>query len=201
MQRLFLGFLVSDHDLFVRCNNILDSTYFSREARETVAFLQEYADEYGKVPEINQITAKTGFKIDDIGEQSEDHRKWFMDEFEQFCQHKALEAAIFESVEKLERHEYNDVQLLIKKAGEIGLAKEFGIDYFEDPAARIQRIKDNKGGISTGWTTLDQLLYGGFNRGELKSVCRGVRSGQESFLAESCIELGCTRAQHCLRDP
>jgi replicative DNA helicase len=182
LQRLYLEFLVSDHELFVRCNSILDEVYFDRGIRESVKFVREYADEYGAVPEIMQIKAKTGLDMQDIGKAGSDHRKWFLDDFEKFCRHKALERAILASTDKLEKKEYGAVEELIKNAVQIGLAKELGTNYWEDPAARLQRIMDKKGGTSTGWTTVDHHLYGGFNRGELNIFAGGSGAGKSLFL-------------------
>jgi replicative DNA helicase len=182
LQRLYLEFLVSDHELFVRCNSILDDVYFDRGVRESVKFVREYANEYGAVPEIMQIKAKTGLDLQDIGKAGSDHRKWFLDDFEKFCRHKALERAILASTDKLEKKEYGAVEELIKNAVQIGLAKELGTNYWEDPAARLQRIMEKKGGTSTGWTTVDHHLYGGFNRGELNIFAGGSGAGKSLFL-------------------
>lgn len=182
LQQLYLEFLTSDHELFVRCNSILNENYFDRKIRDSVKFVREYADEYGAVPELKQIKAKTGLELQDIGKAGEDHRKWFLDDFERFCRHKALEAAILASTDKLERKEYGAVEELIKNAVQIGLAKELGTNYWEDPAARLQRIMESKGGTSTGWKTLDYLLYGGFNRGELNIFAGGSGAGKSLFL-------------------
>ena len=129
-----------------------------------------------------QIKAKTGLDLQDIGKAGSDHRKWFLDDFEKFCRHKALERAILASTDKLEKKEYGAVEELIKNAVQIGLAKELGTNYWEDPAARLQRIMEKKGGTSTGWTTVDHHLYGGFNRGELNIFAGGSGAGKSLFL-------------------
>jgi hypothetical protein len=173
LQRLYIEFLVSDHELFVRCNSILSETFFDRKLQDSVKFLRDYVNEYGSVPEIMQIKAKTGLELQNIGQASVEHRKWFLDDFERFCRHKALEAAILQSTDKLERQEYGAVEELIKNAVQIGLAKELGTNYWEDPAGRLQRVMERKGGTSTGWSTVDYPLYGGFNRGELNIFAGG----------------------------
>ena len=136
LQKLFLEFLVSDHELFIRCNSILDENYFDRAVRDSVKFVREYVDEYGMVPERKQIQAKTGLELQDLGKAGEEHRKWFLDDFEKFCRYKALEIAILQSTDKLERKEYGAVEELIKNAVQIGLAKELGTNYWEDPARK-----------------------------------------------------------------
>jgi hypothetical protein len=182
LQKLYVEFLVSDHELFVRCNSILDEEFFDRTLKPTVKFLRDYVEEYGRIPELNQIKAKTGTELQALGQSSEDHRKWFIDDFERFCRHKALERAILASTDKLEKQEYGAVEQLIKDAVAIGLAKELGTDYWENPLARLERIAADKGGTSTGWTTMDYPLYGGFNRGELNIFAGGSGAGKSLFL-------------------
>lgn len=187
MQKLYLEFLVSDHELFVRCNNILNEEFFDRNLKPSVKFIREYVDQYGSVPELLQIKAKTGLELQDIGKASEDHRKWFLDDFETFCRHKGLEQAILASTDKLERQEYGAVEQLIKDAVGIGLAKEFGVSFWHNPAEQIQQIKDSRGQNSTGWESLDKVLYGGFNPGELNIFAGGSGSGKSLFMQNMAL--------------
>jgi replicative DNA helicase len=55
--------------------------------------------------------------------------------------------------------------------------------YFADPRARLMRIKDKNGQISTGWPSLDRRLFGGMNRGELNIFAGGSGAGKSLFLA------------------
>jgi replicative DNA helicase len=63
------------------------------------------------------------------------------------------------------------------------LQKDLGTDYFADPRARLEAIKDNNGQVSTGWADLDRKLFGGFNRGELNIFAGGSGAGKSLFLA------------------
>ena len=183
LQKLYIEFLLADKDLFVRCNAILKSSYFDRQFRDTVDFIQKHADEYQDIPMLDQVKAVNGVDVQDVSDRlSTEHKNWFMDNFEQFCRHKALEGAILASADKLERKEYGTVEGLIKQAVEIGLAKDFGTNYWEDPAGRIQAIKDSRGQNSTGWLTFDKYLYGGFNLGELNIFAGGSGSGKSLFM-------------------
>ena len=167
LQRLFLEFMLADHDLYVRTSAITKPDYYDRQLRATVRFIQEHVDKYNDMPTRQQLQAKTGLDLTDVGSNANSHKKWFLDEYEKFCRHKAIELAILASTDKLERKEYGAVEQLIKDAVSIGLAKEQGIEYWADPAARIRLVQEQRGGISTGWKTVDDILYGGFNRGEL----------------------------------
>ena len=183
LQKLYIEFLLADKDLFVRCNAILKSSYFDRQFRDSVEFIQKHVDEYSDIPMLEQVNAVNNIGVTDVkATMTDEHKNWFMDEIEKFCRHKALEAAILQSADKLENKEYGTVEGIIKEAVEIGLAKDFGTDYWEDPAGRIQAIKDSRGQNSTGWLTFDKYLYGGFNLGELNIFAGGSGSGKSLFM-------------------
>jgi len=182
LQKIFVEFLSHDHESFVRVNGILDSMFFDRSLRSTIEFIQEHASEYGAVPTPAQIKAKTGTQLEGLESIDERHQNWFIDEFEQFAKHKALEAAILSSADLLEKNEYGAVEKLIKDAVQIGLAKDMGTDYWESPAERIERVRNNRGGVSTGWKDVDSKLYGGFNRGELNIFAASSGGGKSLFL-------------------
>ena len=188
LQKLYIEFLLAEKDLFVRCNAITQSKYFTRKYQPVMDFIQQHVDGYGDLPTHEQIAAKTSQQFDDITNKvTDDHKKWFMDEYEKFCRHKALEGAILASADKLERNEYGSVEKLIKDAVSIGLAKDFGLNYWDDPAGRIQSIKDNRGQNSTGWESLDKVLYGGFNPGELNIFAGGSGSGKSLFMQNMAL--------------
>jgi|TARA_B100001105_G_C22397522_1_gene447523 hypothetical protein len=182
LQRLFVEFLAQDKDLFARVNGIIDPLYFDRELRKGVAFIQEHVTGYSALPTREQILAATGLELQELKDVDDRHHKWFIDEFETFCKHKALEAAILASADMLERGEYGPVERRIKEAVQIGLAKHMGTDYWESPAERIERVRNLRGGVSTGWKDIDKKLFGGFNRGELNIFAAPSGGGKSLFL-------------------
>ena len=101
LQKLYIEFLLAEKDLFVRCNAITQSKYFARKYQPVMDFIQEHVDGYGDLPTHEQIAAKTSQQFDDITSKvTDDHKNWFMDEYEKFCRHKALEGAILQSKNK-----------------------------------------------------------------------------------------------------
>lgn len=183
LQKLYVEFLANDKDLFTRVNGIADSKYFDRTLRKAVDFIQEHASEYGAQPSLEQIKAVTGVELSGLGDRvDERHKDWFVDDFEKFCKHKALEAAILKSADLLEKGEYAPVEKMIKDAVQLGLAKHLGTDYWQSPAERIERVRNSRGGTSTGWKTIDSKLYGGVNRGELNIFCAASGGGKSLFL-------------------
>ena len=182
LQRLFVEFLAQDKDLFARVNGIIDPLYFDRELRKAVEFIQEHAAGYSALPTLEQIRATTNVELQELKDVDERHQNWFIDEFETFCKHKALEGAILESADMLEKGQYGPVERKIKEAVQIGLAKHMGTDYWQDPAERIERVRNQRGGTSTGWKDIDNKLYGGFNRGELNIFAAPSGGGKSLFL-------------------
>ena len=182
LQRLFVEFLAQDKDLFARVNGIIDPLYFDRELRKAVEFIQEHTAGYSALPTLEQIRATTNVELQELKDVDERHQNWFIDEFETFCKHKALEGAILESADMLEKGQYGPVERKIKEAVQIGLAKHMGTDYWEDPAERIERVRNQRGGTSTGWKEIDSKLYGGFNRGELNIFAAPSGGGKSLFL-------------------
>lgn len=182
IQELFLRFLISDGDLFARCQNIIDPNMFNRKFRSTVEFIKNHSVNHNAMPGIEQIRAVGGLDIDPIAHVAPEHESWFMEEFEIFCRHKALERAIIESTDLLEKQNYGEVERKIKAAVQTGLVKDLGLDYFANPKERLQWIRDQAGAISTGWKSIDQKLYGGLNRGEITIFAGGSGAGKSLFL-------------------
>ena len=182
IQELFLNFLVTDPELFVRVNNIVEPYMFNRKYQDTVKFLKEHATNYSSIPTIDQISATTKVELQRIDDINENHIEWFLDSFERFCRHKALEKAILESTDLLEKADYGAVEGKIKEASQVGLVKDLGLDYFENPKERLQHIKSQAGAIATGWKKFDQKLYGGLNRGEITIFAGGSGAGKSLFL-------------------
>jgi replicative DNA helicase len=183
VQKLYLEMMLADAETFVRCQGIFDHTLFDRKLQDSAEFINEYAKKYSVLPDYEMINASFDVDFKKPAEIKEGHTEWLMDEFEQFIRHKALERAIINSADLLEKHEYGAVEVMIKEAVQIGLAKDMGTDYFADPRARLMKIKDKNGQISTGWPSLDRRLFGGMNRGELNIFAGGSGAGKSLFLA------------------
>ncbi len=181
-QELFLKFLISDPDLFSRCANIVEPDYFNMKYRSAVKLFQSHATDFNAIPTPEQVSAASGVSIEPIENITSDHHDWFLREFETFCRHKALEKAIIESTDLLENQDYGAVETKIKDASQVGLVKDLGLDYFENPKERLQWIKDQSGAISTGWKGIDHKLYGGMNRGEMTIFAGGSGAGKSLFL-------------------
>ena len=174
--------MVTNAELFVRITNIFNAENFDRRLRPVAEFMREHSDQYKILPDSTQIKATTGVDIDLVPDLDEGHYEWFMTEFEAFTRRQELERAIMASADLLEKGDYDPVEKLIKDAVQISLLRDMGVDYFDDPRARLMHLKTSNGQSSTGWPVLDQKLYGGFNRGELQIFAGGSGSGKSLFM-------------------
>ena len=147
IQKLYIEMMLSDASTFVRCQSIFDHALFDKKLQLPAQFLNSYVEEYNTLPTYEIINAATNSnfkKPDNLNEQNFD---WLLDEFETFTRHKGLERAIIQSADDLEKGEYGTVEDRIKNAVQVGLQKDLGTDYFQDPRYRLLKIKDKNGQI------------------------------------------------------
>jgi len=187
IQKLFLEMMLQDSQSFVRVQNIYNVENFDRSLRTAAEFIKDHCQKHNTMPTFEQINAVCKSDLQPAPGLNEDHYNWFLDEFEGFTRQKELERAILKAADLLEKGDYDPVEKLIKDAVQISLTKDMGTDYFADPRARLMRIKDNNGQVSTGWNNLDKLLYGGFNRGELNIFAGGSGSGKSLFMQNIAV--------------
>lgn len=187
IQTAFLRMMITEAQLYTRVSNIMNPENFEKSLRPAAKFMVDFSEKYNSMPDSLQISATTGIAIEAIPGLREQDCNWFLDEFESFTRQRELERAILKSAEFLEKGNYDPVEKLIKDAVQISLTKDLGTDYFSDPRARLNAIRNNNGQISTGWPCLDHKLYGGFNRGELQIFAGGSGSGKSLFMQNLAV--------------
>jgi len=183
IQKLYLEFMLNHAETFIRCQSIFNHELFDRRLQDAAKYINDYVTEHNVLPTYDIVNASVGSELKSPGDIAEEHYDWLLSDFETFIRHKGLERAILSSADLLENGDYGQVEDIIKKAVQVGLTKDMGTDYFEDPKSRLMRIKDKNGQVSTGWRALDQKLFGGFNRGELNIFAGGSGAGKSLFLA------------------
>jgi len=178
LQKLFLEMMVQDATSYVRVQNIYNPENFDRSLRETAKFIKQHSNDYKNLPTHEQIKAVTGVELKPVPDLTDDHYDWFMAEFEGFTKRQELERAILKAADMLEEGDFAPVEKLIKDAVQISLQKDMGTDYFASPKTRINKYFNTGGQVSTGWPTMDKILYGGMSRGELNIFAGGSGSGK-----------------------
>ena len=187
VQKLYIEMLLADAESFARAQNIFNPNSFDRKLQPIAKFVKDYMDEYKVMPEVEIVNAQHDIQLKTAKDLDPAHFNWLLDEFETFSRHKALEQAILSSADLLEKGDYAPVEDMVKEAVSVGLTRDLGTDYFEDPRGRLEALKDNNGQISTGWQNLDKKLFGGFNRGELNIFAGGSGAGKSLFLQNLAV--------------
>ena len=187
VQKLYLEMLLADAESFARAQNIFTPKSFDRKLQPIAKFIKDYVEEYKVMPDVEQVNAKHDIKLKSAKDLDPSHFNWLLDEFETFSRHKALESAILQSADLLEKGDYAPVEDMVKAAVSVGLTKDLGTDYFEDPKGRLEFLKNSNGQVSTGWPNIDKRLFGGFNRGELNIFAGGSGAGKSLFLQNLAV--------------
>ncbi len=187
VQKLYIEMLMADAESFARAQNIFKPESFDRKLQPIAKFIKDYMEEYKVMPEVEQVNASHDIKLKEAKDLDPAHFNWLLDEFETFSRHKALERAILQSADLLEKGDYAPVEDMVKEAVGVGLTRDLGTDYFDDPKSRLERLKNSNGQVSTGWPNIDKKLFGGFNRGELNIFAGGSGAGKSLFLQNLAV--------------
>src|SRR5271154_1856308 len=166
-QRLVLSLIASNRDLMALCAGILKASYFDPSLKKGVKFMQEYFDKYKDVPKLQTLRAETGLILEDAGKIERSDVAYVANEVEEFCRTRAATEAVIQSMEFIQAGELGKIIPALKDAVSVGLAKDEGINYFENVEERLRQTLINEAKISTGWPELDDALGGGIGRQEL----------------------------------
>lgn len=113
-------------------------------------------------------------------------REYVADQCATFARHQAVSKAILDSVELIEKRDFESVGAMVRKALDTGVSMVGGIyNYHERLKARTQERKDRAAGlrpptgITTGIPVLDDYLYHkGWGRRELSVLMGGPKAGK-----------------------
>lgn len=189
VQRMLISVLLSDEEVFSRCQNILQPRYFVNKYRALVKFMLEFADKYRALPTHEQISAQFGHTFDRMDKLTPQLQQAFLDQIEEFCKNRALADAVLSATDLISKGNYAEVEKRVKEAILIGLNSNIGIQYFADPRSRLMKIKQSNGQVSTSWKTVDQKLYGGVNRKELTIWCAGSGGGKSLTMQNQAVNM------------
>jgi replicative DNA helicase len=184
-QQLLLNVLITDADLFIRCQNILKADYFQNKHAKAIQYILDYTQEYSTLPTCEEVMLKSGVTLVKIQDLTTSHHQGFLDTIEDFCRHKALEHAVINGMDFVKKKQYGKVEELVKEAMMVSLQKDLGTEYFLDPEERNKRLFSSQGTISTGWKDVDFKLFGGFGTGELE-IFVAPSGGGKSVALQNC---------------
>jgi archaellum biogenesis ATPase FlaH len=108
-----------------------------------------------------------------------------------FCKKQTMKDALIKAIDKMEEMKFDDIAPIIKDALVAGAPRDLGHDYAAGFAQRATRSDAKR--ISSGWTPLDNVLNGGWERGTITTFIAPTGAGKSHFLvnaAASAIEQG-----------
>lgn len=197
-QQNLINLLISDKAIFTKARTILDAKYFSSEFQKTINYLLDFSQKYNSLPLVDQVNEvarlETPFKVIDGVEGNINIQKSILDTTEKFCQQRALELAVIDCAERVNKGQGQGIDLIVKEAQKVSLQKDFGINFWEKPKDWLAALESEQGTVSTGWKTLDDLLNGGFCWGELEYFVAPANMGKS--LAMQNIGLNWSRLGH-----
>lgn len=211
LQSLIAALVIRDWEFNSRCEGLIDPAHFSNSIEGgLVSLWQAYYNKYKRVPTSSAIASsllKTGFKKrilrdSDKAEVLEkykalwklkiDDREYVIEQVSNFAKHQAMAKAILESVDLIEKGDYEKIQKLMKAADEVGSQDVFQTyNYFDLAKERKQHREDVASGkipfdgITTGVELLDcHLKARGWGRKELSVIMGGPKSGKTTALID-----------------
>lgn len=188
IQKELLSYMISDGTLYTRCQNILKSKYFDTPLKSSIEFIMSYADEFKTMPTSEQVNAYNDLKLENKSENDcAAHGDWFLKTIENFCRDKAMEILLIEGTDLVEKGNLGEIEKRVRECTLISLQKDLGTDYFYDPIARLEKMKNRTDMTSTGWKSIDKVLFGGTNRGELTIWCGLPGHGKSLILQNQAI--------------
>jgi replicative DNA helicase len=181
-QKLLIELLISSPDTFALCQNIVDPSYFDPEFRNSVEFVKKYYDDYSTTPSVKQIEAEANqvFRMHDV---ARDEIKYCAAEIEKFCKQGAMKKASLALPGLIKEEKYAEASEMVKEAVLVSLTKELGLRYFETVEERLERMLNEDPTFPTGWTGVDNALFGGISRKELLLVSANSGGGKSITLA------------------
>jgi len=141
--------------------------YFDVKLKNAVKFIQGYFEEYKAPPNVDQIRVETQVNLDKTEKLDRKSLDYTERELEKFCKERAMEEAIYASPALIAEGKYNEVEKMIKDAITISVNRNLGVNYFEDPEARLTLLSIAQNSVATQWQKLDDYLAGGLNRKEM----------------------------------
>lgn len=168
-QRLYLNSMLSSPELFARVSGLVSPKYFDPDLAKGVKFLQNYFADHRTVPAANVFTAATKLSTEvfTLGKADIDY---VSQQIAEFCKFQAVIQVVKDAAGDggmIERGDFSTMISKMKSAVEIGLTTDLGINYFDNPQARLDSADDDPPVISTGWSTVDAIIGGGIGRQEL----------------------------------
>jgi len=186
-QKFLIELLISSPDTYAMCQGIIKATYFDPEYQSVITFVVKYFNEYSTTPNPKQIEAESG-QLLTIHTITPDQVAYCTDEIEEFCQIRAMEEAAIVAVDLMTTEgKRAEAAAVMLTASQVSLSKNLGLSYFSSVEERLQRNLIGTQTSPTGWSKLDNALFGGISRKELLLVSANSGGGKSITLANLAL--------------
>lgn len=165
-QKLYLASMLGNPALFARVQHLLKPNYFDAHLQGSVRFMQEFYQKHRGVPSEPVFYAGTKVKMDPVVLPKQDVQ-FVAEQIASFCQIRAVTEAVLAAPALIASGDFGSMVSKIKLATQVQLHTDLGIDYFADPISRLNESEASEILISTGWTSVDDMIGGGLGKQEL----------------------------------
>lgn len=181
-QSKVIASLLQDTKFFQTIGDILEPNMFDSDANSwLVKTVKDYYFKYKTIPTLDVMKVKINEVPNDVMQTSiieklKDAWKYMespdleyvKEESLEFCKNQVLKNAIIESVDLLEKKEYDSIKRMIDEAMKAGSSRDLGHEYIIGLEERL--TKSTRETISTPWDIINELMDGGGGKGELLVV-------------------------------
>jgi len=178
-QIKIISALLSDRVFLQTVYDILSPDAFDSDANEwLVKTILKHFDEYNELPTLDVFKVEIDKVQRDVLKQSvldnlkqvwkqieSDDLDYVKEQTLEFCKNQNFKGVILESVQLLEEGKFDVIKEKIDNAMKQGQDTDIGHEYKADVKARYEENIRNV--IPTGWDVVDELVDGGFGKGEL----------------------------------
>lgn len=194
-QHYLLSSIVSNSDLYSLTRSIIKPEYFDPRYKKVIKFVEDYVEKYHEVPSHEVVKLETTIQLDKlnvIGGEFEYASK----QIETMCRWAAMEKVILHGANLLgddripdEAKTFGELEEMIKNAISVGLQKDLGLSYFDDPYSRLNKELTSSDVIPLGIPDIDEAIGGGIRPGELLLWGANSGVGKSIFMANNLVSL------------
>lgn len=188
-QFTMINLLINCKSAYTQIKPILKPDYFDKKYQVAVAFLNDFSNKYSTLPTIEQLNneSRCNFSLIPLNQEDLGLRQSILDMFEGFCKKRALEIAINDCYERLQKGDTSSLDTIIKEAQSVGITKDLGINMWEGVDKYLHKLDKEMGVISTGLKELDKCFDGGLSWGQLNYVVSPSGGGKSLMLANLAV--------------
>lgn len=211
LELLILRGLINTEEFTRKVVPFLEQEYFEGTPRKIFKLIVEFVNKYNTLPtkDVFKIELESQPNINEndmleiashFGElfsSPEVDVSWLIDRTEKWCQERAIQIALFKSIDILEGNDKhltkNAIPELLTDALSVGFNIDIGHDYFDDAEERFESYHRVDDRLPTGIEIMDKVLRGGFAKKSLNVALAGTGVGKSlmmCFVAANAMMLG-----------